>query len=305
MILLWGIPSESPLERVHAALTARRAPVFTFNQRHLLEARCDWRLERGEPRGWLEVGGVSVALEDLDGIYVRAMDPEHLPEMRGASVGRQAEARSAHEALSTWCDIAPARVVNRLTAMGSNSSKPYQTRLLAQHGFRVPDTLVTNDTALVRDFAARYPKVVYKSLSGARSIVRQLGPDDEARFDRLSACPVQFQQYVDGLNVRVHVVGERVFATAVETDAVDYRYAHRDGKDAALRPVDLDDDIAERAVKAVAALGLAFAGLDLCLTDEDEWYCFEANPSPGFSYFEAATGQPIADAVAAFLMGVR
>jgi hypothetical protein len=32
-------------------------------------------------------------------------------------------------------------------------------------------------------------------------------------------------------------------------------------------------------------------------------YCFEVNPNPGFSYFEAQTGQPIAQAVARYLMG--
>ena len=303
MILLWGIPSESPLERVHGALLARRAPVFVFNQRQVLSSVCNWHVENGGGAGWLEVMGGRVALEDLDGIYIRAMDPECVPEMRGASADARAMARAAHEALSTWCDVTPARVVNRLSAMGSNSSKPYQAQLLAQYGFRVPETLITNDAALVREFVAQHDAVIYKSLSGARSIVRRFEPTDEARLDRLPVCPVQFQRYVEGVNVRVHVVGERVFATAIESDAVDYRYAHRDGKEAVLRPVELDEAVAERCVRAVAGLELAFAGLDLCVTDDDEWYCFEANPSPGFSYFEAATGQPIADAVAAYLMG--
>jgi ABC-type amino acid transport system permease subunit len=57
------------------------------------------------------------------------------------------------------------------------------------------------------------------------------------------------------------------------------------------------------AMALAAALGLAFAGIDLRLTPEGEWYCFEANPSPAFTYYEAASGQPIADAVAALLAG--
>lgn len=301
MILLWGIPSESPIERVHAALAARRAPVFVFNQRRMLASSCDWRIDRGASTGLLVVGGERIALEDVDGIYIRATDPESVPEMRAASPKDRMAARAAHEALCAWCDVAPARVVNRLSAMGSNSSKPYQAQLLARFGFRVPETLVTNDPALVRAFAERHGKIVYKSLSGARSIVRRFGPEDEGRLNRLTACPVQFQRYVPGLNVRVHVVGERVFATAVEAEAVDYRYAHRDGSEAVLRAIDLDDAVAERCTRAAAELGLAFAGLDLCVTDEEEWYCFEANPSPGFSYFEAATGQRIADAVADYL----
>jgi glutathione synthase/RimK-type ligase-like ATP-grasp enzyme len=50
-------------------------------------------------------------------------------------------------------------------------------------------------------------------------------------------------------------------------------------------------------------LGLAFAGIDLKITPEKHVYCFEVNPSPAFSYYQSNTGQPIADAVAAYLDG--
>lgn len=47
---------------------------------------------------------------------------------------------------------------------------------------------------------------------------------------------------------------------------------------------------------------LPLAGIDLRRTADNEWYCFEINPSPGFSYYENATGQPIADAIAGLLL---
>jgi len=52
-----------------------------------------------------------------------------------------------------------------------------------------------------------------------------------------------------------------------------------------------------------AAMGLAFAGIDLRLTPDGDWYCFEVNPSPGFSYFQFESGQPIDEAVARLLAG--
>jgi glutathione synthase/RimK-type ligase-like ATP-grasp enzyme len=51
-----------------------------------------------------------------------------------------------------------------------------------------------------------------------------------------------------------------------------------------------------------AAMGLALAGIDLRRTDKGEWFCFEVNPSPAFTYYEEATGQPITDAVARLLL---
>ncbi|HYX61651.1 MAG TPA: hypothetical protein VE888_21875, partial [Streptosporangiaceae bacterium] len=34
---------------------------------------------------------------------------------------------------------------------------------------------------------------------------------------------------------------------------------------------------------------------------DGDWYCFEVNTAPAFSWFQDHTGQPIADAVAALL----
>jgi glutathione synthase/RimK-type ligase-like ATP-grasp enzyme len=47
--------------------------------------------------------------------------------------------------------------------------------------------------------------------------------------------------------------------------------------------------------------GLAFAGIDLKITPAGEIFCFEVNPSPDFSFYEANTGQPIASALARYL----
>jgi D-alanine-D-alanine ligase-like ATP-grasp enzyme len=49
-------------------------------------------------------------------------------------------------------------------------------------------------------------------------------------------------------------------------------------------------------------LRLPVAGIDLRRTPQGEWYCFEVNPSPAFAYYEAATHQPIAEAIAGLLM---
>jgi glutathione synthase/RimK-type ligase-like ATP-grasp enzyme len=206
--------------------------------------------------------------------------------------------------LTRWAEISPARVVNRVAPMGSNFSKPYQAQLIKRYGFEVPETLITNDPELVRAFRARHGRVIYKSISGVRSIVQTLTDDDMTRIDNIRWCPTQFQAFVEGTNVRVHTVGEKVFGTAINTEATDYRYAHRQSGDhAELRPVELADDLAEMCVKLSAGLGLAFAGIDLKITPENYVYCFEVNPSPAFSYYESQTGQPISRAVAEYLSG--
>ena len=57
----------------------------------------------------------------------------------------------------------------------------------------------------------------------------------------------------------------------------------------------------ERCRRLAAGVNLPVAGIDLRVTAKGEWYCFEVNPSPGFTYYQDATGQPIAEAIAQFL----
>ncbi len=201
-----------------------------------------------------------------------------------------------------WSDLSRAPVVNRPALMAANNSKPYQLSLIAHCGFGVPDTLVTTDEAAVRAFQERHGALIYKSVSGVRSIVARL---DDAKAEVLADvanCPTQFQQYIPGLDIRVHVVGERVIATQITSAANDYRYASRAGSDIRLEPVTLPSAISERCWSLAREMGLYFAGIDFRRTPDDVWYCLEVNPSPGFTFFEAATGQPIAAAVADLLL---
>jgi len=166
----------------------------------------------------------------------------------------------------------------------------------------VPATLVTNDPDQVEAFVREHGEVIVKSTSGVRSRVRRVGPADAARLADVTTCPTQFQRRVPGTDVRVHVVGSDVFATEVDSEADDYRYARDQGHRApALAEIDLPADVAARCLDLSKRLRLPVAGIDLRRTPDGEWYCFEVNPSPGFTYYESNTGQPIAAAIAGLL----
>ena len=161
----------------------------------------------------------------------------------------------------------------------------------------MPQTLISSDPDEVREFLDRHRAVIFKSISGVRSIVRRLDHGYLGRLDRVRTLPTQFQVLVPGTDVRVHVVGDRVFATAIETGATDYRYAARDGAEATLTATDLPDEVAQRCVRLAAALRLPLAGIDLRRRPDGEYVCFEVNPMPGYSFFESHTGQPISRAI--------
>lgn len=305
MILVCGIPTEDPLAMVSSALRDLKAHVVVLNQREFAEIQLAVSVSDCAT-GWLHIGNASYRAEEFEGIYVRFMDDRLLPELTGEpndSPLRQ-HCRALHDALTQWMEVSDARVLNRPSSMASNNSKPFQAQLIRRCGLEVPETLITNDPDLAREFRARHGSVIYKSLSGVRSIVTELTDADDARLELLRWCPTQFQEFVDGENIRVHVVGTRTFATRVRSDAVDYRYAARQvGTPAELEAYELPSECEERCVTLAAQLGLPFAGIDLKVRPDGRVYCFEVNPSPGFSYYEANTGQPIARAVAEYLAG--
>ncbi len=306
MILLCGIPSETPMALVRTQLDEIGAPYVFFNQRRFSIAELTFEISEARTTGRLRLNGDSYPLEDFSAVFTRLMDDRFLPELKDEpeDSSKRRACRSLHDTLSRWTEISEGRVVNRSAPMASNFSKPYQAQLISQYGFEVPETLITNDPELVREFRERHGRVIYKSISGVRSIVQTLEDKDLQRLNLIRLCPTQFQAFVEGTNVRVHTIGEKVFATAISTDATDYRYAHRQiGDPAELREVELADWLAERCLNLARGLGLAFAGIDLKVTPENRVFCFEVNPSPAFSYYENNTGQPISHAVARYLAG--
>lgn len=306
MILMMGIPSEPPLALVIDAAEREGIPFVVLNQR---ESRfADMVLSNSEPdrEGTLTINEKEYRLDQFSGVYVRLMDHQHIPENQrnGLLSGDSEQIRKSyilHDMLQIWLENTCCRVMNRGGDMASNMSKPYQAQLIAAAGLRVPSTLVTNDPKSVQHFRSRYGRLIFKSISSVRSIVTELKAGNVAGLKRLRFLPTQFQEYVSGVDVRVHVVGDRLFATEVRSAAVDYRYATRDDEEVVMTPVTLPDDVADRCFRLADLLRLPLSGIDLKRTPDNEYFCFEVNPCPGYSYYQQHTGQDIAGAIVRYL----
>lgn len=303
MILVAGGVADKVTELVCARLDACGYPYRLFDLgRYPVGFGLSMRWAGGVPEGFFKGPDWRLDIDDISGAYVRflgtegRMLPPDLPELQAKEL--QLEADSA---LLYALDDLPCPVVNRLGGGMSNNSKPYQLLLIARAGLRVPPTLVTTDPDAARAFIDEHEEAVFKSTSGIRSIVRRLRADDLPRLPLVRHGPTQFQAFIPGDNVRVHVVGEQLFATRIRSDAVDYRYANREGAGVAMEPVELPPAIASACLGISRDLGLLHAGVDLKETPSGEWYCFEVNPCPGFIYYERNTGQPISLALAELL----
>ena len=192
-------------------------------------------------------------------------------------------------------DCLPFPVANRPSRGRSNGAKPVHMRDLVTAGFQVPSWVTTNDADEAGRFAAaREHGAVVKAASGLRSHVR-LWSDDVAGAFRAGTAPHVVQEYVPGHEVRVHVVGDRTFATRIDSGATDYRF---DSTETVYAATEAPQTLADRCISFAAREGLLLAGFDFRVDETTgAWSCLEMNPVPTFLPYEASTGQRIGDAV--------
>src|SRR5215217_3567157 len=175
MILLWGLPGDTPLAQVHSVLTQLGHPVAFVDQCAVLETELELTVDTAIA-GTMRIRDQVIDLSTITAVYLRPYGIDQLPVLHGVDRASPAwsHAVAIVDALVSWTELTPALVVNRPSAMASNDSKPYQARLIQALGFATPETLITTDPDAVREFWARHGTVVYKSISSVRSIVARL-----------------------------------------------------------------------------------------------------------------------------------
>lgn len=290
MILLWGLLEDSTFQSVYECLKRRGANVAFVN--HAAIARCRVQMACGPESGHqLSCHGNNYDLEAFSAAYLRPYNHRHYEDQVDGGVSR---ADLVNHLMSIWAENSDATIINRPSAEASNHSKLDQATAIRAGGFLVPDSLVTNDSGLVKDFLARHGRVVYKSMSSVRSIVKELEVSSLDAVEKLG--PVFFQQRIVGQNIRVHVIGEKTVACMIRSDGVDYRYAA-----SSIEPIALPEHVASRCVALTTRLGLVLSGIDL-MAAGDDYYCLEVNPNPAFSYFDVSPDRVMAQAVAEMLL---
>jgi glutathione synthase/RimK-type ligase-like ATP-grasp enzyme len=310
-VALWGLPEDEAIDATRRELTERGTPHFLINQADVHQLHFDLDTARGVS-GELHLGTQRVELSEIGAVLARPGDIRAIlrnvagtqdPQAAGTldpQLYRQAVALERQ--LFVWIDIAPMLVLNRPSAAASNGSKPWQTELLRGRGLVVPPTLVTTSPEAVWEFIREHGQVIYKSVSGHRSIVSRVNAPHFDQIEDVANCPTQFQAYIRGTDWRAHVVGNEVYACEIRCEADDYRMAGARGEAIEFRPGELPEAVAKCCLDLALQLDLPLAGIDLRRTDAGEWYWLEVNPTPAFTYFEQETGQPLTAAVAQLLI---
>jgi len=217
-----------------------------------------------------------------------------------------------------WIEEHGVPVMNPPRAIERSVDKFYTDARLREAGLPTPDTLVCQriDDAMpfIREMLEATPSdggqpaIVIKPIFGSmgHGIVRVTDPDVAFRvlqsLDQIRAV-FYIQRAVDsgGCDVRVFVVGGRVLG-AIErrADGGDWRTnVSRGGSASAF---ELPPAWAALALRAVAAIGADYAGVDLLPTKDGRVFVLEVNGIPGWQGLQRATGIDVAGTVVDHLL---
>ncbi|RKT07505.1 ATP-grasp ribosomal peptide maturase [Streptomyces sp. 3211.6] len=252
------------------------------------------RIGGGDPSwsGRLATASREVELGEVAAVYYRRPTPYtarygHLPAQQRDFC--TAEAR--HGLNGVLHSLTGALYVNHPLAVARAEFKPTQLQRFTELGFTIPATLVTNDAAQARGFAAEHGPVIYKPFRGlpvgedgnAGAIWAQR-VDPDTFDDSLSVMPHLFQAEVRKTgDVRMTVVDRQVFASRVEASdgALDWRRG--DWSKLIHTPIDVPSPIAAAARAYLDSFGLLFGCFDFALTGDGDqakhWTAIECNPN--------------------------
>jgi RimK family alpha-L-glutamate ligase len=235
-------------------------------------------------------------LDTMDVVFVRAIPAGSLEQViYRMDALRQIEA-------------AGVRVVNPARAIERGVDKYYTASLLADAGIPTPPTIVAEQ---FEDAMAAFEElggdVVIKPLFGSegRGMVRVGDPDSAYRALRaleLGRYIYCLQRFVPHPNqdIRTFVVGGRVIgamlrrATSWKTNAA---------QGASTIPFTPDDGLCDLSVRAAAAVGADYAGVDILPGDDGTVTVLEVNTIPGWRALRAATGIDPAETLVDHILG--
>jgi RimK family alpha-L-glutamate ligase len=197
------------------------------------------------------------------------------------------------------------RVVNSPRAIERTVDKFWTSALLEQCGLPTPETIVCENSEEAFAAFRTLGDVIVKPLFGSMGLGMVRVSDEEMAYRVFRTIEqirgVYYLQRAidhDGADIRAFVIGNRVIG-AIERRSPGWLTNLARGGTA--RSVTLTDDLSAIALRAAAAVGAEYAGVDLLSGRDGATYVLEVNGIPGWKGLQEATGLDIAGLLIAYL----
>ncbi len=167
-----------------------------------------------------------------------------------------------------------------------NSSKPFQAiRSLVKSkssSVTIPKTyLIKGDAKAINERIQ--DDLISKSCSSMRSIAATGKEYKDWEKDNLQYLPTLFQERVNGIDQRVHILDNQCWSLEVSSkDHIDYRYASKGSIEYCVSK--LPESIYKFCKSLASIEKNRFVGIDF-IKQGEKYFCLECNPGPGWSTF--------------------
>lgn len=260
-----------------------------------------------------------VALQEIHAVWWRRPGrPEPHHSLAGSAAGAFVQQESAAALSDVWEMLDAPFVPTSPDRLALANRKGRQLSIAGMLGFELPPTIVTNDPDRFLDFYRNHHgDVITKRIgTGQRlaaaddeTIVRYadpVRPRDLVHLQDVALCPFITQSRAEKLvELRVTVVGDRVFAAAIHSQAAHHTrldWRRYDSARTPVEPFDLPAEVAERCRTLTSRLGLRYGAIDLVLTPDGRFVFLEINPNGQYLWIEHDTGLGITEAIADLLI---
>ena len=308
MILIITRTFDPHVDRVIELLNGRGEAFVRFNvDRFPASSSLTWSHASRQLRAVITSDGRSVLASDIKVGWYRRTSRPVVSEQVADPAARQFAERQSASALLYYFDSLPINWINRPTTVAKANNKLSQILLASTMGMRVPRTLVTNDPSEAKAFydgerGAIVTKLLSQSGLDDMAIYTQpVTEQDAERFDDVKYAPVLLQESVaKDYELRVTVVGDRVFAVAIDSQTHvetlhDWRRQTLHTNGLPHRLVELPDRVSQFARDYLRQLDLQYGAFDFIVTPHGEYVFLELNPSGQWMWLERLTGVPISE----------
>jgi RimK family alpha-L-glutamate ligase len=189
-------------------------------------------------------------------------------------------------------------VINSPRAIERTVDKFWTSALLEQCGIPTPETVVCECPEEALRVFRSLQDVIVKPLFGSMGLGMVRVSDEEMAYRVFRTIEqirgvYYLQRAIDhaGVDVRAFVMGQRVLG-AIERRSSGWRTNLARGGTA--RPIVLPDAWNSLALRAAAAVGAEYAGVDLLSGSDGQTYVLEVNGVPGWKGLQEATGLDVA-----------
>ena len=190
-------------------------------------------------------------------------------------------------------------------------NKYYQMELAERVGFKMPETLITNDKEEVSNFLRTHPRSLFKLMSQEMYDMGEEGFKglytniitirDLENFGETEENPIVLQEYIEkDFEVRYTKVNRQGFACKIESQMSEKAKSDWRRYDIAHTPhskMTVPADVEKKVDALLDVLGLEFGALDFIVTPSGEWYFLEINCMGQWLWIEQLTGLPISNAI--------